>query len=484
MNDARTVLTKGQVVTATVVSVDTQLRRSQLSLIVQESQALITAEGQTEAIHPLDDTIKFIEDYTPGRMTLAKVIAVKQTQANVALAENLQGRIDVSDVVDAVTSDDNLPLKSIQKGAVLQVRILGFHEAKTHRYLPITHRKSNTQTTLELSCKPADVKTNPLPLPTLDDIKPGSTYSAYINKYTGDHLWLNISPTIRGRMHILSLTDKVEKLQDLMSSYPIGSGLIVTVLGKTDDGKYLNFAARKNIIRTRDEVIVGAILPGRVVKVLDSGIMVQISETVLGKVGLTDISDTYSAKLTEVYHENAIVRVCVLDVDKSNNKISLSMRPSRTLSSSAKQTDQEISDISDIKVGQIIRGFVTNVADVGLFVGLARNIVGRVLIKDLSDQFIKDWKSHFKVNQLVKAKVLSLDTTAKKVGLSLKVSVVEGKSTEKGFEDINEGDKVTGSVSRVEDYGLFIKLDGFSLSGLCHKSEVTCTCWDILIVDI
>lgn len=476
MNDARTVLTKGQVVNATVVSVDPQLRRSQLSLIVQESQALITAEGQTEAIHPLDDTIKFIEDYTPGRVTLAKVLAVKQTQANVALAENLQGRIDVSEVVDTITSDDNLPLKSIQKGAVLQVRILGFHDAKTHRYLPLTHRKSNTQTMLELSCKPADVKTNPLPLPTIDDIRPGSTYPAYINKFTGDYLWLNISPTIRGRMHILSLTDKVEKLQNLMSSYPIGSGLTVTVLGKTDDGKYLNFAARKNIIRTIDEVLVGAILPGRVVKVFDSGIMIQISETVIGKVGLTDISDTYSAKVTEGYHENAIVRVCVLDVDKSNNRISLSMRPSRTLSSSAKQTDHEISSISDIKVGQIIRGFVTNVADSGLFVGLARNIVGRVLIKDLSDQFIKDWKAHFKVNQLVKAKVLSLDATAKKVGLSLKVSVVEGKSAEKGFEDINEGDKVTGSVSRVEDYGLFIKLDGFSLSGLCHKSEVTCTC--------
>ena len=96
--------------------------------------------------------------------------------------------------------------------------------------------------------------------------------------------------------------------------------------------------------------------------------------------------------------------------------------------------------------------------------GLARNIVGRVLIKDLSDQFIKDWKAHFKVNQLVKAKVLSLDTTAKKVGLSLKVSVVEGKSAEKGVEDINEGDKVTGSVSRVEDYGLFIKLDAVKIT--------------------
>jgi len=465
------VLKKGQLVTATVVSVDTQLRRSHLSLKAQGDTAVISADGQTEAINPLDDSIKFIEGYTPGRITLAKVLAVKQTQANVALAENLQGRIDVSEVVDSVSSDDELPLKSLHKGAVLKVRILGFHDAKTHRYLPITHRKSNTQSTLELSCKPAHLATNPLPAQTLDDITIGTTYTAYINKFTGDYLWLNITPTIRGRMHLLNLTDRVEKLQNLMTSYPIGSGLSVIVLGKTDDGKYLNFSTRKNTIQSINDVTVGAILPGRVSNVLGSGLMVQISEHVVGKVGLTDISDTYSSKMTQGYHENSIVRVCILEMDVSNKRISLSMRASRTLSSSAKQTDREISSISEIKVGQVLRGFVTNVADSGLFVSLARNIVARVLIRDLSDQFLKDWKSHFKVDQLVKGKVLSVDAAAKKVGLSLKVSVVEGTGA-KGLDEIDEGDRLTGVVSRVEEYGLFIRLDGFNLSGLCHKSEV------------
>jgi len=28
-------------------------------------------------------------------------------------------------------------------------------------------------------------------------------------------------------------------------------------------------------------------------------------------------------------------------------------------------------------------------------------------------------------------------------------------------------------VKKVEDYGIFIKLDGYNASGLCHKSEVT-----------
>jgi rRNA biogenesis protein RRP5 len=475
VTDPRAALKKGDVVTATVVKVDTQLQRSQLSLKSQVGVRTITADGRTEAIHPLDDSVEFIEDYTPGRLTLAKVIAVKQTQANVALAENLQGRIDVSEVVDSINSEES-PLKSLQKGSLIQVRILGFHDAKTHRYLPLTHRTSNTQTIMELSCKPAHIKKDPLPLQTLDDIKAGAQYPAYINRYTGDYLWLNISPTIRGRMHILSLTDKVEKLQTLTSSYPIGSGISITVLGKTDDGKYLNFSARKNTIRSVKDVTVGSILPGRVSRVLHSGLMVQISEEVVGKVSLTDISDTYSAKVTGGYHENAIVRVCVLEVDSKTKRIELSMRASRVLSSSSKQTDREISSISDIKVGEVVRGFVANVADSGLFVGLSRNIVGRVLIRDLSDQFLKDWKSHFKVDQLVKGKVLSVDADAKKVGLTLKISVVEG-TTPKGIEEISEGNRVTGVISRVEEYGVFVRIDGYNLSGLCHKSEVCISIW-------
>jgi rRNA biogenesis protein RRP5 len=283
-------------------------------------------------------------------------------------------------------------------------------------------------------------------------------------------------------MHVLNLTDKVEKLQTLGSSFPIGSGLRVTVLGKTKDEKYLNFSARKNVIRAIKDVAAGTILPGRVSKVTDSGLIVQLSEDVVGKVALTDISDIYTPKMMEGYHENSIVRVCVLEVDSSNKKVSLSMRASRTLSSSAKQTDREISSISSIKVGEVVRGFVSNVADSGLFVSLARNIVGRVLIRDLSDQFLKDWKGHFKVDQLVKGKVLSVDPAAKKVGLTLKVSVVEGKS-QKGIEEINKEDRITGIVKRVEDYGIFVSLDGYNLSGLCHKSEVFIIA-NVLIVDI
>lgn len=38
--------------------------------------------------------------------------------------------------------------------------------------------------------------------------------------------------------------------------------------------------------------------------------------------------------------------------------------------------------------------------------------------------------------------------------------------------NFQEGQKVNGRVKKVEDYGLFIEIEGSKVSGLCHKSEV------------
>lgn len=38
--------------------------------------------------------------------------------------------------------------------------------------------------------------------------------------------------------------------------------------------------------------------------------------------------------------------------------------------------------------------------------------------------------------------------------------------------DIQIGQKVDGIIKKIEDYGLFIQIEGSKLSGLCHKSQV------------
>ena len=41
------------------------------------------------------------------------------------------------------------------------------------------------------------------------------------------------------------------------------------------------------------------------------------------------------------------------------------------------------------------------------------------------------------------------------------------------FSDLREGQKVVGRVKRVEQYGVFIEIEGSKISGLCHKSQAS-----------
>lgn len=102
---------------------------------------------------------------------------------------------------------------------------------------------------------------------------------------------------------------------------------------------------------------------------------------------------------------------------------------------------------------------------------------------------MKEWKERFTVDQVVKGRILrfvpllsrrlptlilntvSVDVAARKVEMTFRSKDASRQSTV-GLRDLREGQKISGSVKKVEDYGLFINIDNSRLSGLCHKSEV------------
>jgi hypothetical protein len=71
----------------------------------------------------------------------------------------------------------------------------------------------------------------------------------------------------------------------------------------------------------------------------------------------------------------------------------------------------------------------------------------------------------------------SVDTINKKVELSFRSGNLS-KSTRStlSLSDFQEGQKIKGRIKRIEDYGLFIEIEGSKVSGLCHKSEVRANC--------
>jgi rRNA biogenesis protein RRP5 len=186
------------------------------------------------------------------------------------------------------------------------------------------------------------------------------------------------------------------------------------------------------------------------------------------------MADDYSTVNTMNYHKNDILRVCVVEVDVPNKKISLSVRPSKVLSSSLPVQDPEILSIAQLKVNDVVRGFVRRVAENGLFVTLGHNVTAYVRISELSDSYLKDWQGGFQVDQLVRGRIIALDTEANKIQMSLKESVLEENyKTPIRITDLKQGQIVTGKVRKVEEFGAFIVIDGSAnLSGLCHRTEM------------
>ncbi|KAI5457806.1 hypothetical protein BGZ63DRAFT_515567 [Mariannaea sp. PMI_226] len=417
------------------------------------------------------------DDLSFGAIAEAKITSIKDTQLNVQLIDTqTQGRIDVSQVFDSWDdiADPKDPLDPFHKKQVLKVRIMGVHDAKDHRFLPFSHR--SVHSVLELTAKPSDFKAEPLEPLTLDKIKVGESYVAYVNNSTSQFLWVNLSPSVRGRIAAMDASDDLSQLNDLVANFPIGSALKVRVTAVDAANNRLDLSARSSSASdiSWSALKQNMVLPGRITKTNERQILVKLSELVSGPVHLPDIADDYDEVNMLKYKKGEIVRVSIMELDQANKRIRLSTRPSRIMSSTLPVKDKEIASVSQLSVGDIVRGFVKNVADKGLFVLLGGKVSALVKISNLSDRFLKEWKDHFQIDQLVKGRVISVDTNTNQVELSLKSSVVEKDYTPPiTFNDIKEGQIVTGKVRKVEEFGAFILVDNSAnVSGLCHRSQM------------
>ncbi|KAG6364959.1 hypothetical protein INS49_006564 [Diaporthe citri] len=473
-------LQKLQSLSVKVVSVDRDHSRAVVAIpSVADAKEQKSTKPSTKPVeNPVDDSIKSEDDIVVGRVTKAKIISIKSTQLNVQLADNLQGRVDVSQVFDSwdeIRHPKN-PLQKFKPKQTIKVKVLGVHDARNHRFLPISHR--STHSLIELSAKPSDLQEEGSCEPlALDRITEGSEWVGFVNNIKANYIWVNLSPSVRGRMAASDASDDLAQLGNLSGNFPIGCAIKVRVKAVEASKNRLDLTARtsddSNAI-TWDNIKKGLVLPGKVTKVTDRSVLVQLSEDVSAPVHLVDLADDYDEASPKSFTRNEIVRVAVVDVDASNKKVRLSTRPSRVLNSALPVKDREITLVSGLKTGDIVRGFVRHVADQGLFVNLGGHVTAFVKITDLSDIFLKRWKEHFRMDQLVKGRIIAIDSALGQVNLSLKASLVEHDYVPPPtLADFKEGEVVKGKVRSVEDFGAFIVIDGSAnVSGLCHRSQM------------
>ena len=116
------------------------------------------------------------------------------------------------------------------------------------------------------------------------------------------------------------------------------------------------------------------------------------------------------------------IEVKVLEADPKKNKLILSQRQAV-----AEQRDQVVDNVlSSLEEGQVVNGNVVRITDFGAFVDIGVHQDGLVHISQICDRYIKHPAEVLSVGDIVKVKVLAVDTARHRIGLTMKLGEGEG----------------------------------------------------------
>lgn len=231
----------------------------------------------------------------------------------------------------------------------------------------------------------------------IGEVEVGNIVGGAIKEIHKDNAILLLEPTrIRALLSLKNLANhRSVSLPQLKSELKVGEKLseLVVVTKNTEKGFVIVANAPKTKVTlpnknslTIDSVTVGQVVGGRVTRHAHHGTLVKVTTRIGGIIHPTDVSDNFDA--SNPYPAiDSLVKAAIVSVDKDRRQVTLSTRQSRLRPDQAAQiVDREISQVSDLAVGDTVRGFVKSVAEHGLFVTVGRNVDARVQIRELFDE--------------------------------------------------------------------------------------------------
>ncbi|KAI9248279.1 hypothetical protein BDA99DRAFT_542639 [Phascolomyces articulosus] len=409
----------GQTVKATVMKLDKADNLMLLSLI----KAAQAKREEKKAKKQAKDA-----KYAVGQIVSATIKEIKPTQLNIELENGREGRVHINEAFTSLKQIKNRrkPLSgNFKKGESIQVKIVGSRESKTRKFLPIS-ATGEVKSIAECSLNTESDKV----VLEQKDFKVGDQVLGFVKSVEKRRIEVTLGMNIMGQVRNQLVSKDLDYCRN--HKFIVGEAVPVEVLSKDEEHHVIELIAQdKSIprIHSIDSVEEGMVGIGLVTKIMRAyGLVVQLSSGVNGRVHRIDLLDSYTENPTESFKEGMLVRYAVAGVDKDKKRIELSLRQCHINPEAVEEnsTDKEINSVEDLETGQVLSGYVDNVANSGVFISLGRKVNARVKIAHISDEFIKEWQKVFKVGQLVRCKILHVDVENKQVEATLKKSLIEG----------------------------------------------------------
>lgn len=197
--------------------------------------------------------------------------------------------------------------------------------------------------------------------------------------------------------------------------------------------------------KTLNKVKEGDILEGTVSGITPFGIFVN-AEGLEGLVHLSELSWDKVEDIGSIYSVGSKVKVMVIGVSDGGKRVAYSVK--RLLK------DPWAEAIAKYKIGDVVKGKVQKVVPYGAFVRIAEGLNGLIHISELSDKLVKDPANIVKVGDDVDVKILSISSTERHLGLSLKAAATKSSKTEQveeKKESLSEEELASAVDSAISD---------------------------------
>jgi small subunit ribosomal protein S1 len=470
---SQTLAKEGQVVTGTVLSVDSEFVLVDVGC---KSEGMIATWEFAD-----DDGIARIEVGQKVEVLVEQsenddgvIVLSKEKADRLRVWDHLQKAYDDQEVVEGVINGrvkgglsvslkgvkaflpgsqvDLRPVRNLDRmiGENQKFKIIKFNKRRgnivlSRRALLETERQSLRQKTLEI-------------------LKEGLVVEGIVKNITDYGAFIDLGG-IDGLLHITDMS--WGRISHPSEVFQVGDQVRVRVLKFDPETERVSLGLKQTQpdpwISIGDRYPIGLRLHGKVVSLADYGAFVELEPGIEGLIHISEMSWTkrvkHPSKVVAIGDE---VDVLVLEVDPQNRKISLGM----------KQTEPNPWSLLEERypAGTKVHGVVRNVTNFGVFVGIEEGIDGLVHVSDISwTQKIRDPKELFKKGDELDAVVLKVDTESEKFSLGLK------QLTPNPWDEVPRkfpvGSRIKGKVTSIADFGVFVEVEE-GIEGLVYASEV------------
>lgn len=254
-----------------------------------------------------------------------------------------------------------------------------------------------------------------------------------------------------------------------------GQKVVAILTDIENDEGYRELSLRHAQINTawqdiKEKMDSGEVITTNVLNINKGGLIVEING-IQGFLPLSQLSAEHypkveggdAAKIVQTLQKfrNEKIKIKIIDFSEADKKLIVSEK--------AIYADQLKDELAKYNVGDIVDGEVTDVTDFGAFVKLTDNLEGLVHISEIDWKLIDNPRDFLTIGQKIKAKVIS--TESNKISLSLKALKEDPWVNLEGKYSV--GQKVSGKIAKVTDFGAMIQLADEEIMGFVPKSEFT-----------